>query len=91
MRCDPSWTHAQRFCHDPLCERERSMAYDGSAFGREWEGRWCKACRGPIKADEAFTDIHFETEPEHSGSYHRACGRPFQSLARALNALSRRF
>jgi hypothetical protein len=61
------------------------MAYEASAFGRGWDGRWCKACQAPIRTGEPVTHVHFDSEPDLSGPYHEPCGRPYQSMARIMN------
>lgn len=61
------------------------MAYDASSFGGGWEGRWCTACREPIKAEQPFTHVHIENEPELSGAFHERCARPYTALARIMS------
>ncbi len=52
-------------------------------------GRMCNACGQPIGGDEPATRIDFASDPRGdkglTGDYHRACGRPFQALARVVN------
>ena len=61
------------------------MAYDASAFGPGWEGRWCKACRQPIKYGQQGSHVHIEGEPDLTGAYHERCGRPYRALAKIAN------
>ena len=64
------------------------MALDG-APERNPRLPWCQACRQVIGPSEPVTQIHFQTDPEGiqglTGTYHRQCGRRYQSLARAAN------
>lgn len=58
-----------------------------------WEGPWCRSCKQPIAEGQHLVRLYFETDPngarDMSGPYHASCGKPFASLARALNMLSR--
>jgi len=64
------------------------------AFGGGDHGPSCCACRKPILEGEASMRIAFASDPAgakgYTGEYHVACGKPFASLARALDMLSRR-
>lgn len=66
------------------------MAFDATPGG-DPRGPWCKACRQPIEAGQATETVNFETEDarDMSGLYHKACAKPFASIARALNMLGR--
>lgn len=66
------------------------MAFDASPGG-DPRGPWCKACRQPIMAGEPSETVQFNTEEtrDMSGLYHKACAKPFASMARALNVLGR--
>jgi hypothetical protein len=65
---------------------------DVNDFGGGQPGPFCPSCKRPL-ADERTMHIVFETDPHGfkglSGHYHAACGRPFASMANALNQLSR--
>jgi hypothetical protein len=54
---------------------------------------WCRSCKEPIADGQKFVRLHFAHDPkgakELSGPYHAACSKPFDSLARALDMLSR--
>ncbi len=60
------------------------MAFDAMPGG-DPRGPWCKACKQPIGEGQPSTRIHFNTEPDMSGLYHRSCGKPFAALARVAN------
>jgi hypothetical protein len=69
------------------------MYFDEDSFskgGGGFEGPPCKACRQPIMPGQPSTRVEFVRD-EHgmSGDYHKACSKPFDSLAYALNMLSR--
>jgi hypothetical protein len=53
----------------------------------------CRACKQPILEGEHSTRIRFESDPDgaqgFTGEYHTACSKPFDSLAHAINMLSR--
>ncbi|MDC9822315.1 hypothetical protein PRN20_01110 [Devosia sp. ZB163] len=62
----------------------------------EWNGgngRWCRACKQPIEQGQAATRLTFDQDPHGfdglTGDYHTTCSRPYASIARALDALSR--
>jgi hypothetical protein len=66
----------------------------------DYDPRWgggsndptCTSCRGPITAQQRSVRIDFANDPQGhrglSGLYHQECGKVFQSLAHAMNALS---
>lgn len=64
------------------------MAFD-SMPGGDPHGPWCQACRRPIIQGEPVTRVHFQNDPKGaqglSGTYHKQCSKPFQSLARVVN------
>jgi len=64
------------------------MAFDPT-FGGDPERPWCRSCKLPIQKGQQSVHVRFQTEPlgdrGFTGTYHRACGRPFQSLARVIN------
>ena len=50
----------------------------------------CKGCKQPIFQGEPVTRVTFDGNPHGmSGDYHRACSKPFDSLASTLNMLNR--
>ena len=54
------------------------------------EGPVCKACRQPILKGQPVMRVSFDGKSrDMSGDYHRACGKPFASMAHALNMLRR--
>jgi hypothetical protein len=62
----------------------------------EWNGGsgpWCRACKQPIEAHQQSTHIRFDNDPNGfdglTGDYHLPCSKPFSSIARALDTLSR--
>jgi hypothetical protein len=63
--------------------------FKGNGFGHNW----CRSCKQPIHEDEPTTRVEFVSDPEGleglTGDYHTPCSRPFASLARALDMLSR--
>jgi hypothetical protein len=62
---------------------------DGFSGGGS-EGPVCRACKQPILKGQPTTRVIFEGNPHGmSGDYHRACSKPFASLAGALNMLNR--
>jgi hypothetical protein len=54
---------------------------------------WCRSCKQPIAKSQEMVRLNFPHDPngakELSGPYHAACSKPFDSLARAMNMLSR--
>ena len=64
------------------------MAYDATS-GRDPGGGWCLACRRPLESNQSAMRIEFQTDPDGreglSGLYHKACAKPFRSLARIIN------
>ena len=71
------------------------MYLDESRFPRGGGGGEpvCRACRMPIYEGERSTRIAFANDPDgkngFTGFYHVACSKPFGSLARAMNMISR--
>ena len=64
--------------------------YLNDGFFGGGEGPFCKACKQPILKDQPVTRVEFNgSSHDMSGDYHRACGKPFASMAQALNMLSR--
>jgi len=62
---------------------------DGFSGGGS-DGPLCKACRQPILKGQPVTRVSFDGNPHGmSGDYHRDCGKPYDSLARALGMLNR--
>jgi hypothetical protein len=65
-------------------------------FNPKWSGGsndpTCTSCHRPITADQPSVRVDFATDPKGhrgmSGLYHEHCGKPFQSMARAINMLS---
>ena len=54
------------------------------------EGPVCKACKQPILKGQPVTRVSFDDNAHGmSGDYHRACSKPYDSLARALGMLNR--
>jgi len=54
----------------------------------------CRSCKAPIESDEPVEELRFENQSgqrleELNGAYHARCARPFLSIKRALDALSR--
>jgi hypothetical protein len=62
---------------------------NGGGFGRGW----CLSCKQPIDDNEPSTRVEFASDPAGreglTGDYHVPCSRPYASLARALDMLSR--
>ena len=66
----------------------------------DYDPRWsggsndptCTSCRGPITAQQRSIRVDFANDPQGhrglSGLYHEDCGKPFQSIAHAMNMLS---
>jgi len=65
-------------------------------FDPRWSGGSndpsCAHCHAPITAGQRSVQIDFANDPQGyrglSGLYHVECGKPFQSLARAINMMS---
>jgi hypothetical protein len=60
------------------------------------QGPFCTSCRAPIAAGERSVRVTFNHDPHGhrglTGLYHEQCGKPFASMAYAINVLSfRRF
>ena len=53
----------------------------------------CRACKQPILEGERSTRVNFENDTDGakglSGEYHLSCGKPFISMARALDMMAR--
>jgi len=68
------------------------MPLDGSPGGEEPRGPWCASCKSAITDSQRKVHVHFDTDPHGfrglTGDYHEACGKPFASMARAINMLS---
>ena len=66
----------------------------------DYDPRWgggsndpsCTSCQRPITAQQRSIRIDFANDPHGhrglSGLYHAECGKPFQSIAHAMNMLS---
>lgn len=75
------------------------MFFDPGPTGNPWGEPWhpeCKSCRKVIGPDEATEQLNFERDEEHrldemNGTYHAECARPYLSIKRALDALTRGF
>jgi hypothetical protein len=72
------------------------MPLDGTSHGEEPNAPWCASCKAPITSDQRSMRVHFANDPHGfrglTGEYHEACGKPFASMAHAINMLSfRRF
>lgn len=57
---------------------------------------WCTSCKTPIGKNQRKVRVHFDSDPHGfrglTGEYHEVCGKPFVSMARAINMMSfRRF
>jgi hypothetical protein len=56
-------------------------------------GPSCCVCKAPILQGQSTTRLYFETDPNGAkgltGMYHVACSKPFDSLANAINMMSR--
>jgi len=62
-------------------------------FDDPW-GASCKSCGLPIFKDQASEQVRFPEGTESadmSGTYHAECAKPFASIARAMDMLSRPF
>ncbi len=61
--------------------------------GGGWHGPFCLSCKGLILDERNAVRIRFDSDPDGeqglSGSYHRACSKPFASIAQAIAMLSR--
>ena len=67
------------------------MYLEEGISGGGYEGRSCKGCALLIMPGQPVTHVTLDHDPNAmSGDYHAECGKPIQSLARALNMLSRR-
>ena len=54
----------------------------------------CKSCKRPILSEHPTEQLQLPVDSEHklhelNGLYHSECARPFLSIMRALDALSR--
>jgi hypothetical protein len=61
--------------------------------GGGFSGPVCRACKQPFGENERTTRVQFASDPEGdkglTGDYHLNCAKPFASMARAINAMSR--
>lgn len=65
-------------------------------FNPKWSGGsndpTCTSCHRPITAQQRSVRIEFPNDPHGyrglSGLYHAECGKPFQSLASAMDVMS---
>lgn len=70
------------------------MSYHSMPKG-PWDEPWgacCKSCQMPIFPDQEIEHVHFPEGAEvddMSGTYHAECAKPYASIARAMNMLSR--
>jgi len=55
--------------------------------------RSCRACKEPILQGQQATRVDFQNDPSGveglTGEYHAACSKPYASMARAIDLLSR--
>ncbi|HET7086620.1 MAG TPA: hypothetical protein VFI23_17775 [Rhizomicrobium sp.] len=66
------------------------MYLNDGFFGGGSEDPVCKACKQAILKGQPVTRVVFDGRGhDMSGDYHPACGKPFASMARALNMLNR--
>jgi hypothetical protein len=66
------------------------MYLNDGFFGGGADGPLCKACKQPIFKGQPVTRVEFNGNAhDMSGDYHRACSKPYDSLARAFNMLAR--
>jgi len=66
------------------------MYLNDGFFGGGSEGPFCKACKQPILKGQPATRIIFDAASrDMSGDYHRACSKPYDSLAHTLDMLNR--
>lgn len=71
------------------------MYLEESQFARGGgpDGPRCRACKQPILEGDRSKRITFANDPYGraglTGEYHVACGKPFDSLARAMNMMLR--
>ena len=62
---------------------------------RYWdEPKACKSCKRPILSDHTIEQLKMPFDDEHglhelNGVYHTECAKPYLSVMRALDALSR--
>ncbi len=67
------------------------MDYD-PRWGDGSNDPWCTHCRQPITPKQQSVRVDFPHDPHGfrglSGLYHAECGKPFASMARAMNMLS---
>lgn len=68
------------------------MPLDGAFRGDEPHGPWCTSCKAPITDGQRSMHIQFANDPHGfrglTGEYHETCGKPFASMANALDMLS---
>lgn len=66
------------------------MYLNDGFFGGGSEGPSCKACKQPIFQSQPATRVEFDGNAhDMSGDYHKACSKPFASMAQALSMLNR--
>ncbi|MGH6740881.1 MAG: hypothetical protein ACREDY_17960, partial [Bradyrhizobium sp.] len=69
---------------------ETAMYLEDGVSGGGFEGRSCKGCQLLIMPGQAVTRVTLDHDPnDMSGDYHDACGKPIQSLTRALGMMRR--
>ena len=65
------------------------MALDASPWDGDPQTPVCRSCGGLIVEKKAEVKIAFQHDPDGTrgltGSYHKTCSKPFQSLARLIN------
>jgi hypothetical protein len=75
------------------------MPFDSMPQGDPWGDPWariCQSCKNPIGRNEPVEELTFAPDEKHrlealNGPYHAACAKPYLSIKRALDALSRGF
>ncbi len=73
------------------------MFMDIPAGGEGWfdpPGPRCKSCKEPIAPGAPSEELEFPSNTQHqlegmSGLYHSSCAKPYASILRAMNMLSR--
>ena len=77
-----------------LFERSRLMFLDLNSERRWEEGPSCMSCKRPIASDERSEQVRLPFDAEHkthelNGLYHFECARPYLSVIRAMESLTR--